>query len=211
MKNLQEKTKAAVFWSIGGTLLINLFQLLFIGILARSLDATDFGLYTASLVTLSFVRIISEIGIGPAIVQCPQITPRHIQTSVTISLSLSTMAAIILGSSAFIWSAFFHDPKIKEIIILLAFGLPIRGIAVVCESLLIREMRFKAYSTIQFFAYSIGFGVVAITLAHYNFGVWSLAVANLCQVIFVTIAALLLVWRPLGFGFGFGFGLKEGK
>ena len=50
MKHLSQKTRAALFWSTGGTLLSNFIQVGVVAILARLLSPADFGVYAAALV-----------------------------------------------------------------------------------------------------------------------------------------------------------------
>jgi PST family polysaccharide transporter len=207
MSTLSEKTQRAIFWSIGSSGMTNVFQIVFVCILARLLGAHEFGLYAASLVIINFLSLLSEVGIGPAVIQSKQLTSRHIHTALVLSLGLAIIMTLFLFLTASFFAIFFHQPEIKKITIIMALGIPLRGIAIICESLLIREMRFQIYSIIQISSYVIGFGFVALLLAYLGFGVWALVIAHLIQTILESVIIIGLMAPQLRFDFG----IKETK
>jgi PST family polysaccharide transporter len=82
----------------------------------------------------------------------------------------------------------------------MAWIFPIKGTAVVAESLLQRDLQFRWLSNRDVLSYALGYGVVGVGLAFAGTGVWALVAANLAQGVINT--GLLLIHRPPPFSLG---------
>ena len=191
---LTESTFLGFFWMSLGTGSKSVLQLLFIVILARLLTPRDFGIVSAALVVVGFSQIFSRLGVGPAIVQRPELETRHLRTGFTLATIFGAlMAGLIFGFAPQI-AQFFQMPELTAIVRLLSVAFLFEGIAAVPESLMQRELRFRDLAAVELGAFSIGFGVVGIVTALLGMGVWALASANLGQTLLRMV--LLLRARP---------------
>ena len=76
------------FWMFLGTGTQGLLQFLVLIVLARLISPTAFGMVAAAMLVVGFSSIFSQLGVGPAIVQRPILTPRHVRVAFTMSLLL---------------------------------------------------------------------------------------------------------------------------
>lgn len=169
-------------------------QLVALIILARLLTPKDFGVVAAALVVIGFTTIFSQLGVGPAVVQRKNIEVRHLRTAFTLSIIFGASLMGLLWLSAPMLSSFFRMPELTHVVQVLSTVFMLQGISVVSESLLHRELRFRTLAIAEVIAFAIGFGMVGIVLAVFDFGIWALVGANLGQA--ATKMAILLVSQP---------------
>jgi O-antigen/teichoic acid export membrane protein len=81
MAGLTQRTVAGFAWMASGKAAHRVVQLLVLGILGRLLTPAEFGVVSAALVTIAFSNIVSQLGLGPAIVQRAELERRHIGTA----------------------------------------------------------------------------------------------------------------------------------
>jgi len=204
-----------MIWTFSGTGVQAVVQLLALMALGRLLTPTEFGLMGAATVVIAFSQIISQVGVGPAIVQRSELQPAHIRAAFTISGGLGFVLGAVVWFGAPAIAAFYRMPEVEPIIRGVALLFPIDGLNTVGESLLMRELRFRLYVALDVATYIVGYTCIGVLLAWQGYGVWSLVAANLAQVILRTIAMYLATRhsvRPglnlrasrelLSFGFG---------
>ena len=195
-KNITNRTLTGFFWMSLGTGTHVVVQALVLIILARLLTPVDFGLVGAALIVVGFSLIFSQLGIGPAIVQYPELKQRHLRTGFTISLFFGTLVTGIIIFIAPAISAFFRMDGLTPVIRLISFVFLVQGLSVVADSLLQRKLKFKWLAWVQIVSFTIGYGVVGVSLAIMKFGVWALAWAHLGQVILRFVMLLIVQPHP---------------
>lgn len=167
-----------------------------LAVLSRLLAPEDFGVVSASLLVVNFSLIFSQIGVGPAIVQHPDLTPEHIGTGFVLSMLLSLACASLIWLFAPVIASAVASPAVIPVLRVLVWVLPIQGLSVVSDSLLRRELRFRAIASARVISYVAGYGIVGVATALAGFGPWALVAAHATQTI--TNMALLVRARPLG-------------
>ena len=180
-ESLTQKTFRGFFWQFGGTIFKTVIQLGVLFVLARLISKADFGIVQSALVVVGLSKLVSQMGVGPALVQKETLTSLHIRSGATISLFLSIISFLIVFFSSGLLADFFKMPELTVVLKVVAVLFVLEGITTVSQSLLLREMRQKALAKIDFLSYSVGYGLVAIVLAYYDFGLWSLIFAQLTQ------------------------------
>jgi O-antigen/teichoic acid export membrane protein len=169
-------------------------QFLVLAILARLLTPEDFGVVSAALVVIGFAAIFSQLGLGPALVQRPNLEPRHVQAAFTGSVGFGLLLGLAIWLAAPVAATFFRIEGIAPVLRVLAWTFPLKGIAVVSESLLQRDMGFRWLANRELASYGLGYGLVGVALAWNGAGVWALVGANMAQAVVNT--ALLVIARP---------------
>lgn len=180
-ENLTQKTFKGFFWQFGGTIFKTFIQLGVLFILARLISKAEFGVAQSALVVVGLSKLLSQLGVGPALVQKANLTPVHIRVGSTISLGLSLLFFLIVFFSSGLLSDFFKMPELETVLKVVAIIFIIEGITTVSQSLLLRKMKQKVLVKIDFISYSIGYGVVAIILSYNGFGLWSLIIGQMMQ------------------------------
>ncbi|MFQ5525882.1 MAG: lipopolysaccharide biosynthesis protein [Thermoanaerobaculia bacterium] len=192
--SLTQRAFSGALWTASGWGVSAVFQLAFGIAIARILGPRILGIYAAALVVIRFSNVLANIGIGPALVQREEITRRHMRTGMTLSFGLALLigAATLAGAAAI--SRFYRMPELDAAIRPLAFVFPLRGLAVVPQALLQRELAFRRLALIETLAYLFGFGVVGVSLALADFGLDALILATISH---AALELGLLAWsRP---------------
>src|SRR5689334_8312752 len=100
VQSMTNRTLSGLFWMALATG-ANVFALLLVlVVLARLLTPADFGLAAAALMVMGFSAIFSELGIGPAVVQRPELRTEHLRSGFTLSFLLGVLIALVLWVAA---------------------------------------------------------------------------------------------------------------
>jgi PST family polysaccharide transporter len=193
-----ERGKSFVRSTIRGTLWVyaalysgKLLNLITITILARLLLKEDFGVAGYATVIVSFLDF-PGLGIGPALIFHPR-EARRTNTAFWLSILIGLgMGAVMLAGAPLV-GIYFRDERAVSVTRWMALYFPLVGLGVVPSALLGKELSFKR----KFFpdlAGAIGKGILAITLALFGFGAWSMVMGNVVNTLITTIV-LWIVWR----------------
>jgi PST family polysaccharide transporter len=149
-------------------------QILISAILARLLTPSDFGLIAMVIVFSSFVAIFSDFGLTSAIVQKKEVSDETLSSTFWISVGLGALLTIALAASAPLIAAFYSEPRLTPLVVLISTTFFIASFGNVQSALLTKSMNFKALAVIGICALGIS-GPISIFLAFAGYGVWSLA------------------------------------
>jgi len=183
-----------LLWTLLGTGSQLFLQLIAVLILARILTPRDFGVVAAALVVVGFSSTFSRLGVGPAVVQRPTLTDRHLTTGFTLSILSGVLMGAAIYAAAPLIAEFFIIPELIPVVQVLAFKFILEAASVMPESLLQRELMFKRLSMVGLIAFAVGFAGVGIALALAGFGLWALTLAYMGQALVKAI--ILIVIRP---------------
>ncbi|MEN8155050.1 MAG: oligosaccharide flippase family protein, partial [Acidobacteriota bacterium] len=168
-------------WTYFGVILKFISQLLIFSILAHILAPEDFGVISMSFIFINFALLLSQFGIGTALVQRKVLNKDHIKTGFTMAIFLGAFLFLAIYFSAPIISVFFSNSELVKILRTLALMFFFNGISMISRSLLQREMNFKDLMKIDIYSYFLGYGVIGIISALILKNVWALVFATICQ------------------------------
>ncbi len=192
--SLKQKTVQGVLWTGMAKMTMQAVLSVVMIILANLLGTSDFGLVSmAALITIA-IQIVTDNGLGTAIVQKPAIHAGHLSSLFWGSLAFGVTLFIISVLASYPMRSFFRTPAIQPVVIVLALGFIIDAFCVVQKALLVREMAFKKLGIIETVS-AVVYGLIAIALALGGQGVWSLVIAMLVR----DVTAVLLFWHYSGF------------
>lgn len=200
-QDLTTRTIQSLLWLLSSNAVGALARLAVVPILARLLAPEVFGITAAASIVTGFAYIFASVGIGPTIIRLPDLEERHTKTGLTISVLLGLGA----GSIAFLlapWIAeFFNNPQLIPVLRVQSLLFPLRGLTVVCESMMQRELAFRRFAMIESLAYVVGYCLVAIGGALAGWGVWAIVLGAMSN---NTLRLLLVVGSyPQYVRFGF--------
>ncbi|MEO6057275.1 MAG: lipopolysaccharide biosynthesis protein [Gemmatimonadales bacterium] len=204
-----------MFWTFSGTGVQVVVQLLAIMALGRLVTPAEFGLMGAATVVIASSQIVSQIGVGPAIIQRRELDAAHLRAAVTLSGTLGLVLGLLVWFGAAQIAAFYRIPEVEPVLRAVAFLFPLDGLNTVAKALLTRQLRFRLYIALDAGSYILGYACVGVFLAWRGYGVWALVAANLAQSA-VRVVAMYAATRHsvvpslnvrasrdlLGFGFG---------
>ncbi len=194
--SLKNKAIHGAKWSMLQEMASQLVDFLIIIILARLLGPTDFGVVAMALVIVTAMRPLVSLGLGAAITQRTEVDQEHLNTAFWATLLFGAILALFMMLTAKYWAVIFSEPRLAEILPWLSLSLVFVALTTVQEAILRRDLNFKVYAIRTVGGKIIG-GVVGVTLAFTDFGIWSLVVRNLATA-FISVILLWGIsdWRP---------------
>ena len=193
---LTDRVVSGSFWMFLGTSTQALLQSLVLIVLARLVAPRDFGVVAAALIVVGFSSIFSQVGVGPALVQCAMLTDRHVRIGFTISLlvSIFTMGLVFLVAP---WIAsFFHIGELISVTRVISLVFVCNGISTVAEALAQRELRFRWLAGIDLGSFIISFVFIGVPLGLAGYGIWALVSAYVSQSLLRMIMLLCIQRHP---------------
>lgn len=165
-------------------------------IVARILTPDDYGIIALGTVYLGAVTLLSEFGIGSAIVMLRDLGPTQVAQIGGFAWMTGMAGFLISIIAAFPLGAFFDSPALPAVIIVMSTSFILTAPRIVPQSLLQKDMRFKAVSLVdalQSTAQSLGMIVFAIL----GFRYWSLVIGTILGHVIATAVTMLLRPHPV--------------
>ena len=144
----------------------------------RILSPADYGLLAMASVFVAFLAMMAAAGLGPAIVQAREIDDGKLRQLLGLIVVLNGGLFLLLFLAAPLIAVFFDEVRLTDVIRVLSSQFIISGFAVIPESMLGRELKFKARALIDLSSNVAG-GVVTLALALSGQGVWSLVAGTM--------------------------------
>jgi O-antigen/teichoic acid export membrane protein len=169
-------------------------------VLARLLTPEDIGIFSMSAVLVAIAHVFRDFGVSSFIKQEREITPSILSGATGLLVASSSVMAVLLYFSAGIWAAFFEEPRVAEVIRVLAIGFALIPLGAIPQALLMRDMNVRKTAWVTLFG-TITYFFSSIVLALNDYGYMTMAWANLINIIASGIAYKLAwgqktVWKP---------------
>lgn len=165
-------------------------------VVARMLSPDDFGIVGMATLYLGLLQLVSEFGIGSAIVTRRELTPDQIAQLNTVSVLMGAAGAAIVAGTAPLVGAFFHNDKLPPVLTALGLTFFISSFRSVPWGLLQRDLRFKRIAMYDG-AQSVLLGALSVLLAWMGFRYWTLVIAALASAAMGTAIAVTQHAVPL--------------
>lgn len=174
---LFEQFKKGILYTAIGKYSLVIIQLFVQAILARLLVPEEFGIVSAINIFLVFFQLLSDFGIGAAIVQNKDLTDSDINSIFSFSIYFALALAIVFALLGYPISLFYNNPVFINVSYVLAITAFFYGILVVPQSLLLQKQNFKFLNMTTVVGAVIG-GVTSILLAYLNFSYYAIIIGN---------------------------------
>jgi PST family polysaccharide transporter len=164
-------------------------------VLARLLVPADFGLMALAILAIGVLNVFSDFGFGAAQV-IRQDLDRHAQgTILTVTVAVAAVVAAASAAGAPVAATIFHEPRVTAVLIVLAVHTVPTATGWFYETLLQRELQFRA-RFIARLVESLTWAAVSIVLAVLGAGVWSLVIGHIASTtVYATALVLLAPYR----------------
>lgn len=169
---LRKKVLHGLAWRSSVDMSQQVLQIVFTAILARLLTQADFGVVAMALLVTRFVRSMTQVGFGSAIIQNQEVTEAQISAIFCIHLAINFAITIACYFGADLAAGFFNEPLLAEVLKVLAWTLLISSFSFP-EIILRKKLNFRGYSILELGS-MVGGNVVGIWMAFSGFGIWSL-------------------------------------
>jgi len=175
-------------------------QLLLLPVMARLLGPTEFGVYALALPTVSFVALLADGGLGATLAREPENS--SLVWSSAFWFLLCAGFGLAFGASLFgvLLAHVVEQPRISPMIAMLSLSLVFLVMSVPAGARLTRRRNLGAGAAAELIANLAGAGV-AVALAIYGAGAWSLVAQYLSIYAMRAIVLNIAAFEMPGFEF----------
>jgi O-antigen/teichoic acid export membrane protein len=212
--SLKAEASKGVLWVAAERFGQQLLQAIIFIILARQLTPEDFGLIAMIMIFFAIAQSFIDSGMGQALIREKEITDHDRSTVFWFNFVLSVGFYGLLYVSAPWIAEFYSRTELVDLIRVMGMAIIFFGVAIVQRSEMTQQLEFKKQAFAQVPAVFIA-GIVSITMAYLDFGVWSLVAQYLLVAACSSTALWILQPANIWFHFNkesffrlFGFGYK---
>ncbi|MFK7757201.1 MAG: lipopolysaccharide biosynthesis protein [Flavobacteriales bacterium] len=177
----EKKIMNAFGWQSINVFSQSILQLIFMSILARLISPESFGVMAIVLMITGFIDIFAQIGIGPAIIQRKDITPKQISSGFYLSSLLGLCFFGLVWVLAPKVASYYEYAEFTDLLRVIGISFLISAVSIVPKSLLYKKLRFKELFISGFFGMLTGNIIIGLLLAFLDFEIWAYVAALLVQ------------------------------
>jgi O-antigen/teichoic acid export membrane protein len=193
LHNLKERVVRGSFAKVCAQGAIFALRLGSLMVLARLLSPKDFGLVGMVTALTGVLNLFRDFGLSAASVQRATISDEQISTLFWINALVGAILALLVAAMAPLIAAFYHEPRLVSVTIVLATSFLFNAAGVQHSALLQRQMRFTALAFTDIISLVVSVSV-AIGMAEAGFGYWALVASAVCPPLVTT----LCLWFTTG-------------
>jgi len=189
-------------WAFGQSVGGLLVQLITLVVLSRLLSPSEFGIVAIVTSLLGGLTMVVELGVGPALIQRPSITSRHIGSALWLSLSLSVALFVVLQMIAQpLADRLEIGDQVVALQILTAIVL-LQPLLTILSAVARRDLQMRETATADLVGTTFGYSAVAMSLASLGFGIWALVTAQIAQLSLTIVILAFFQRRKLSLRLG---------
>ena len=176
MSSTKSRMLKSIFWitidKYSGLILSILVSM----VLARLLSPSEFGLVALASVLLAFIGLLSNMGLGPAVIQEQNLTQKEINSIFTFTIIVGFVLACLYFCLSWLIAWFYKDSKLIHVCQLLSVTFFFGAINNIPSTLMTKNQRFKEMAICSI-SMNLITGPIAIFAAYKGLGVYSLMIA----------------------------------
>ena len=173
MSNVNYEIRKSVAVNFVGRYSNIVIQIAVTAVLARMLNPADFGVVAAVAVLVTFVSFISEMGLGPAVVQFQDLKASQVAGLFWFTILLGTVVAILFAACGPSIARFYGDPEYMPIALALGPTIALSCWVIVPLAMLRKAKQFKAIVSVEVTSAVLS-GILAVIAAFHHAGVFAL-------------------------------------
>lgn len=178
--SLRSKTISGVKWTSVSTISLAVVGLLKISVLARYLNATDFGLMALVSFVLGFMNLFMDLGLTSAILHKQDISDDEYASLYWINIVFSLILFGLIGLASPYIASFYGEPELSVLIPLMAISIMLSALGQQFKTVEQKHLNFKYITATDIVGAILGLGV-GIVSAIQGYGVYALVYAALTQ------------------------------
>jgi teichuronic acid exporter len=144
----------------------------------RILDPEDFGLMAEASLIIGLFSMLGDLGVGAALIQKDNLSSDEIARNFGFLLIVNGALCVLLLSGASLIASYFNEPRLVPMLQALSAVFVLMALYALPQSVLMREMEFKARSLIELMATLVS-SLTTVTAAYWGAGVWALVWGSL--------------------------------
>lgn len=197
MTNIRNKTISGFFWTFLQKIGSQGISFVIMIFLARLLVPEDFGLIAMLSVFLQISQNVVTGGFNQALIQKLDVDEVDYSSVFYINVIVSGLIYILLFITAPLVAEFYNQPLLTSLLRVLSLTFVINAFSLVQETKIVNDLDFKKLTIIQIPSTLLG-GLVALLMAYYDFGVWSIVGLQISTRLTYAIQLWYYAkWKPL--------------
>lgn len=204
----------AAFWSIAERVSTQAVSFVIGIILARLLSPNDYGTVGLTAIFIALSNVFIDSGFANGLIRKKEPTESDLSTAFYFNVVVGIVVYILLCICSPFIASFFDTPILEKLLKIVGLNVVFNSLCIVQTAILTANLNIKLQTTINISA-QVPAGIIAIILAYYGFGVYSLVLQSVCSSFFKVILLWLFAkWRPKekfnreSFNYLWGFGSK---
>jgi O-antigen/teichoic acid export membrane protein len=163
-----------------------ILSLLKIYIIARLLEPSDFGLFSAALLVIGAAEVFTRMGFNEAVIHKQSKINHHLHVAYWIQLFRGVMIVFFVFQVSPMISDFFVMEELEDIVNITVVGFLLVSIRSAGLIVLMKTLDFRRYSLLLFGGFIINF-ITSVFLAYQLRSVWALVIGYIAGEFFITI------------------------
>ena len=184
MASLKKQVINSTKWNTLATIFNVGLQFLKLVVLTRLLERSDFGLVAIATMVIGFTSIFSELGFTIAIIHKQDTTREQYSSLFWANVIISIVLYLILFLLSPLASRFYGEVELTKIIPLLGIEIIANAFGKIFQTVKMKELDYRFISIVSIIGSIAGF-VTTVVLALMQFGVYSLVLGQLLQVLLI--------------------------
>lgn len=183
---LKQEIKEGVFFTFVLKYANMFVQMISAAILARILTPSEYGIVAVIMVMVYFFQLVSNFGLGTAVIQKQGLTEDNIFSLFIFTLIIGIIISGLFSLSGPIIANFYHNNAYKKISILLSIVLLFHTANIVPYALIMKNKWFKTIGIILLIVEIIS-DIIAIIAALHGYGYYALILKSISTAVLVFI------------------------
>lgn len=196
-KGRQSGFKGAVIIQFGSKYINVALTLVVTMVLARILTPDEYGVMAVVSVFLGLFAVMSNVGIGAAVVQYRDLTDEDCSALMTFTVIFGIALALIFCGLSFPVAMLYDNSEFMPLMCLASLSVVFSAANMVPNGLLLRDRMFLT-SGVRLIVTSFASSFIAIILALMGWGTYALVFNTVLQSFFVLVWNLVAVSIPIG-------------
>lgn len=147
-------------------------------VVVRLLAPSDYGIAALALAVVSVVTVLSEFGLGTAVIAAKELSRQQVAQLNGVALGLAFLATVGAVLVAPFAESFYREPLLGTVLPVLGVLFMAEGARVVPVAMLARALRYREAALIDFMR-SLSTAMLVLFLALRGAGYWALILGNL--------------------------------
>jgi teichuronic acid exporter len=168
-------------------------------VLARLLTPEEFGIVALVTVFVNFFNLLSDFGLGPAVVQNQSLDSKDVHSIFSFSIILGFLLSGLFFLTAPVIANFYNEPELVNVSRFLSLAILFQSLQIIPKALFQKALKFKQIGLITV-SVQIFSGLIAIILAYTGYSYYALVirsilVGGISLVIFYSLWPVKIAWK----------------
>ncbi|MBL8379811.1 MAG: lipopolysaccharide biosynthesis protein [Burkholderiales bacterium] len=193
---MKEQVAKSVFWMVWSRGVLQVLSFITTIVVARWLSPSDYGLMALAGIWISVLVLISEFGLGAAVLQFRDLSVEELNFCFYLGFSLASICYAALYFAAPFIGDWFNAPALADVLRVVGLTLLISALAIIPDGLLRKQLQLDKVTKAEVSGAVVSL-VTVLALAWNGAGVWALIYGMLARAAVQSFALYLYwPWRP---------------